>query len=38
MICDKRVKIEAERTKVEEREVLVNEIANAIQEQQHEKL
>ena len=36
MICDKRVKLEAERTKIEERDVLVSEIANAIQEQQHQ--
>ena len=33
MICDKRVKCEAARKKVEEREALVNEIANAVQQQ-----
>ena len=30
MICDKRVKIEAKRRKEEERETLVNEVANAV--------
>ena len=30
MICDKRVKIEARRKKEEERETLVNEVANAV--------
>ena len=33
MICDKRVKREVARRKVEEREALVNEIANAVQQQ-----
>lgn len=33
MICDKRVKREAARRKIEEREVLVSEIANAVQQQ-----
>lgn len=33
IICDKRVKIEAERKKVEERDTLVNEVANAVQQQ-----
>jgi hypothetical protein len=30
MICDKRVRIEAKRRKEEERETLVNEVANAV--------
>lgn len=33
MICDKRVKKEAARRKVEERDTMVNEIANAVQQQ-----
>ena len=31
MICDKRVKRESARRKVEERDTMVNEIANAVQ-------
>ena len=34
IICDKRVKREARRKEVIQREVLVNEVANAIQKQQ----
>lgn len=33
MICDKRVKVECERRKEEERDVLVSEIANAVKQQ-----